>query len=164
MMLNDIRTLHAYNTWASTRIFDALASVSDEQYLADMKSSHGGIHSTLVHMVGAEKVWLERFQGEAQPFLSQNPPGSLAGLRGIWDATRAKTTAWLDRQSDQSLEGTFTLTTVKGDVFTHVFWQAFQHVVNHSTYHRGQVVTMMRQLGIKPPSTDLALYYRETRG
>ena len=51
---------------------------------------------------------------------------------------------------------------LKGETFTHVYWQAFQHVVNHSTYHRGQIITMLRQLGVKPPGTDLIMFYRGT--
>jgi uncharacterized damage-inducible protein DinB len=52
--------------------------------------------------------------------------------------------------------------TVNGDTFTHVFWHAFQHMVNHSSYHRGQIITMLRQLGEKPVTTDLIRFYRET--
>jgi uncharacterized damage-inducible protein DinB len=163
MTLFEIRTLHAYNSWASNRIFEALEAIPSEQYLQDMKGSHGGIHTTLIHMVGAEKVWLERFQGAAQPFLSENPPASFAELKSIWEKVGFDTAKWLGTQSDKSLQGTFTMKTLKGDSFTHVFWQAYQHVVNHSTYHRGQVVTMMRQLGVKPPSTDLIQFYRETK-
>jgi uncharacterized damage-inducible protein DinB len=163
MTLFEIRTLHAYNSWASNRIFEALEAIPAEQYLQDMKGSHGGIHTTLVHMVGAEKVWLERFQGAPQPFLSENPPPSLAELKSIWEKVGFDTAKWLGTQSDKSLQGTFTMKTLKGDAFTHVFWQAYQHVVNHSTYHRGQIITMMRQLGVKPPSTDLIQFYRETK-
>jgi uncharacterized damage-inducible protein DinB len=163
MTLFEIRTLHAYNSWASNRIFEALEAIPSEQYSQDMKGSHGGIRTTLVHMVGAEKVWLERFQGAAQPFLSENPPASLAELRSIWEKVGFDTAKWLGTQSDKSLQGTFTMKTLKGDTFTHVFWQAYQHVVNHSTYHRGQIITMMRQLGVKPPSTDLIQFYRETK-
>ncbi|MBX2991111.1 MAG: DinB family protein [Bacteroidetes bacterium] len=163
MTLLEIKTLHAYNAWASNQIFDVLATMPTGQYMQDMKASHGSIHNTLVHMVGAEKVWLERFQGAAQPFLSENPPPSLAEVKTIWGKTGFDTAKWLGAQSDKSLQGTFTMKTAKGDSYTHVFWQTFQHVVNHSTYHRGQIITMMRQHGVKPPSTDLIRFYREVK-
>ena len=162
MTLSELKLLHAYNSWANNRIFDTLAQTPSDKYMQDMKSSHGGIHGTLVHTVGAEKVWLERFMGEPQPFLSQNPPKSLQELKEIWVKVGFDTAKWLGTMSDKKLQDTFTMKTLKGDTFTHVFWQAFQHVVNHSSYHRGQIITMLRQLGEKPVSTDLILFYRET--
>jgi uncharacterized damage-inducible protein DinB len=52
------------------------------------------------------------------------------------------------------------VTPTSGGEYVHSYRQMFRHVVNHSSYHRGQVVTMMRQAGVKPPSTDLILFYR----
>lgn len=162
MTLQEIKTLHAYNAWANNRIFDALTTLTPEQYMQDMKGSHGGIHATLVHMVGAEKVWLERFLGSAQPFLSSDSLPSLAAVKDVWEEVGFNTAKWLGTMTDKKLGETFTMKTLKGDTFMHVFWQAFQHVVNHSTYHRGQIITMMRQLSVKPPTTDLIVFYRET--
>ena len=162
MTFNEIKTLHAYNSWADNRIFEAVAELPEEQYLQDMKNSHGGIHTTLIHMVGAEKIWLERFQGNPQPMLAQNPPKNLTDLKAVWEKVGYDTAKWLGTMSDKKLNETFTMKTLKGDTYTHIFWQAFQHLVNHSSYHRGQVVTMMRQLGAKPVSTDLIQFYRET--
>ena len=162
MTLSELKLLHAYNSWADNRIFEALAQLSPEQYTQDMKGSHGGIQSTLVHLVGAEKVWLERFQGDAQPFLSEHTPGSLADLKGIWEKVGYDTATWLNSMNDKKLQEAFTMKNLKGETFTHVYWQAFQHVVNHSTYHRGQIITMLRQLGVKPPGTDLIMFYRGT--
>ena len=162
MTLSELKLLHAYNSWAANRIFVALATIPTDKYMQDLKSSHGGIHGTLVHTVGAEKVWLERFQGAPQEFLSKNPPKSLAELKTVWEKVGYDTAKWLSSMSDKKLGETFTMKTPKGDTFTHVFWQAFQHVVNHSSYHRGQIITMLRQLGEKPVSTDLIQFYRET--
>ena len=162
MTLTEAKLFHAYNSWANNRIFDALAGLPEDQYLKEMKSSHGGIHGTMVHLVGAEKVWLERFHGAAQPFLSLSPPSSLTDLRSIWEKSGYDMAQWLGTMTDKKLTETFTMKTLKGDTFTHMFAHAFQHLMNHSTYHRGQVVTMLRQLGVKPPGTDLIQFYRET--
>jgi len=162
MTLHETKTLHAYNSWADNRIFDALESLPEEQYLRDLKSSHGGLHGTMIHLVGAEKIWLERFRGEAQPFLTKDPPPTLAALRKIWEDVGYQTAKWLGMMTDQKLAGTFAMKTLKGETQTHVFWQAFQHLVNHSSYHRGQIVTMLRQTGAPPPVTDMILFYRET--
>ncbi len=162
MTLTEAKLLHAYNSWASNRIFDALITLPPDQYLQDMKSSHGGIHGTLVHIVGAEKIWLERFKGAPQPFLTQDPPKSLSALKPVWEKVGYDTAKWLGAMTDKTLQETFTAKTLKGDTFTNSYWQAFQHVVNHSSYHRGQIVTMLRQHGAQPPTTDLILFYRET--
>jgi uncharacterized damage-inducible protein DinB len=162
MTLTEIKTLHAYNSWADNQVFELLSPMPEEQYLKDMNSSHGGIHGTMIHLVGAEKVWLERFHGRPQPFLTENPPKSLAELKLVWEKVGYDTAKWIASMNDRKLGETFTMTTTTGTTYTHVFWQAFQHLVNHSSYHRGQVVTLMRQLGAKPPATDLIRFYRET--
>lgn len=162
MTLLELKTLHAYNSWANNRIFEALAQLPETQYKQDMKSSYGSIHDTLIHIVGAEKLWLERFQGSPQAPLTQSPPGTLQELKTVWERVGFDTAKWLGTMTDKKLQETFTMKTLKGDQYTHVFWHAFQHLVNHSSYHRGQIITMLRQHGVKPPSTDLILFYRET--
>jgi uncharacterized damage-inducible protein DinB len=162
MTLSETKFLHAYNSWASNHFFNTLLQVPSEHYMQDMKSSHGALHGTLVHMVGAEKVWLERFQGAEQPFLSKNPPGSLGELKIVWEKVGYETAKWLASMTDKKLTETFTMKTSKGETFTHTFGQAFQHLVNHSSYHRGQIVTMLRQLDVKPPTTDMIRFIRET--
>lgn len=161
MTLQETKTLHAYNAWANNRIFDAVISLPGEQYTKDMKSSHSGIHGTLTHIVGAEKIWLERFTGSVQPFLKAAEISNVAELKKIWEKTGYETAKWLSMMGDKKLNEVFEMKTLKGDVYKHVYWQAFQHVVNHSSYHRGQIITMLRQIDAKPVSTDLILFYRE---
>jgi uncharacterized damage-inducible protein DinB len=162
MTLQEIKLLHAYNSWASNRIFDAVAQMTRDHYMQDLKASHGGIHGTLTHMVGAEKFWLSRWVGvpEAKLITPEEVP-SLPELKALWEKVGFDMAKFLGTMTDKKLAGTFAMTTSKGDTFTHVYWQAIQHVVNHSTYHRGQVVVMMRQLGVKPPGTGLNTFYRE---
>jgi uncharacterized damage-inducible protein DinB len=162
MTLAEAKFLHAYNAWADNRILEALALVPAEKYMRDMKSSYGGIHGTLVHIVSAQKVWLERFRGLPQVFLSAEAVKSLAEVKAIWEMVGYETAKWLGTMTDKKLADAFTFTTVKGETITHVFAIAFNHVVNHSSYHRGQIITMLRQLDEKPVSTDLSLFYRET--
>lgn len=163
MNLQQLRFLHAYNAWANNRIFDALAAMPEEEYRRDMTASHGSIHNTLVHMVGAEKIWLERWKGvQTEPFLKPGDVASLADLRQLWEKIGHATAQWLGGMNDRKLQETFTMKTLKGESFTHQYWQAFQHLINHSTFHRGQVITLMRQLGMVPPATDLIVFYRET--
>lgn len=162
MTLHEIKMLLAFNAWASNRVFEATAPLSAEQYMNDMKSSLGGIHGTLVHMVGAEKIWLARWQGRTEPFLTAADAPSRTALIEVWERTGLETARFLGTLTDKSLQQTVVVKTMKGEAHEYLLWQTFQHLVDHSTYHRGQVITLMRQLGVTPPSTGLLQFYRET--
>jgi uncharacterized damage-inducible protein DinB len=163
MTAQEIRTLHAFNSWASNRIFDAVAGLPDADVMKDLKASHASIHGTLLHMVGAEKIWLSRWAGkpDARLIVSGDAP-TLAAVRRVWEETGFAMAKFLGTMTDAKLKDTFTMTTATGAAFTHSYGQAIQHVVDHSTYHRGQVVLLLRQLGHTPPGTGLIAFYRET--
>ncbi len=161
MRLQEVTQLVAFNRWADTRFFEALRQLSAEQYGRDLQSSHGGIHGTMAHIVGVEKGWLRRWQ--RQPETVASPLGqiySLAELRAYWEDVCAETHQFLATLDDRKLQETLETTTLAG-AFTAPYWQMIQHVVDHSSYHRGQIVTMLRQLGVTPPSTGLMRFYRD---
>jgi uncharacterized damage-inducible protein DinB len=163
MTLREAKLLLAFNAWATQKIFDALAPLLPEQFTRDMKASHGSIHGTLTHLVAAEKMWLSRWVGK--PDAAMVKPGDvpgLADLKAVWEKTGLGTAQWLGALTDARLQETFTMTTVKGTTHTHTFAQALQHVVDHGTYHRGQIITLLRQIGVTPPSTGLIGFFRET--
>ena len=161
MNAGQVRELFEYNAWADRRIFDAVAQLPTEQYMRDLKSSFGGIHGTLAHIVGAEQLWLARWRGAPGSLLKGSEVGSLAELRKIWDGVEADRTTVLRGLTDQSLESPITIKPTGGGEFVHTLRQTLQHTVDHSSYHRGQIVTMLRQLGVKPPGTGLIGFYRE---
>lgn len=162
MNLTDVKLLFRFNAWANRIVFDALTPVPEAQYLEDLKSSHGGIHGTLKHLVGAEQVWLLRWQGTFDPKLvSATEARSLAELKSIWEEADGERGAFVSSWTEAKLLEKLSVTALSGAVYDQSHWQMSQHVVNHSSYHRGQIVTMMRQLGVKPPATDLIKFYRE---
>jgi uncharacterized damage-inducible protein DinB len=163
MTAQEIRTLHAFNSWASNRTFDALALIPDADIMKDMKSGLGSIHGTILHMVGAEKIWLSRWIGkpDARLIASADAP-TLAAVRRVWGETGFAMAKFLGTMTDAKLKDTFTMTTAAGATFAHSYAQAIQHVVDHSTYHRGQIALLLRQLGHTPPGTGLIAFYRET--
>lgn len=162
MNLLDVKQLFAYSAWATNRIFDAVAALPEEQYFRDMHSSHGGVHGTLTHFVGAEKIWLSRWVGQPMTTpLQAKEIASLAELKTLWETVGRETARFVATCNEKKLQETITITTLKGDKYTNSFAQMFQHVVNHSSYHRGQIVTLLRQLGAKPVSTDLILFFRQ---
>lgn len=162
MTLQEVKVLHAYNAWATNRMFETLAHVPEQQYKENRNASFGGLHGTLAHLVGAEKLWLARWIGRTEPMLNTAEVPSLVGLKALWETVGYETAKFIGGMTDKRLQETFVMKTTSGREFTHIYWQAIQHVVNHSTYHRGQLVTLLRQIGITPPQTDLIAFYRET--
>ena len=159
--MHEFLELFDYNGWANRTIFDAVAKLPDEQYFRDLKSSYGGVHGTLCHVVWAEELWLRRWQQQPNPAVAQGTDlKSLADVRGRWEKVDAERGRFVASLGAAQLEDTRLVKPSTGGEYVHTFRQMFRHFINHSSYHRGQIVTFLRQLGTSPPSTDLILYYR----
>lgn len=161
MNVAQVRELFEYNAWANRRLFEALAAVPTDDYLRDLKSSFGGLHGTLAHIVSAERLWLARWRGTVGSLLKGSEVGSLAELRTLWDGVEAERTEYLSQLTTPMLDSEIVIKPTTGGQFVHTLRQTLQHAVDHSSYHRGQIVTLMRQVGVKPPSTGLIGFYRE---
>jgi uncharacterized damage-inducible protein DinB len=160
--IEEVKELFDYNAWANRRLFEALAQLPAEQYSRDLKSSFGSIHGTLCHIVWAEQLWLHRWLGKAAPATPQGRDlVGLAEARTRWEAVDAARAAFLGGFTEPRLHDGVTIQPTSGGAYTHSFRQMFLHTVDHSSYHRGQIVTMLRQLDVKPPSTGLMGFYRE---
>ncbi len=165
MTITDLRLLLDYHYWARDRVLDAVAPLTPEQFTRDLGSSFRSIRDTLGHIYAAEWAWYSRWQG--------NPPTALlpfdlfpdvATLRAAWTDQEAKTRAFLEGLGEDGVGRVFEYTLISGQSGSSIFWHMLQHVVNHATYHRGQVTTMLRQIGAEPAKTmDLIAFYR-TRG
>src|SRR5437879_12420696 len=104
MNVTQIRELYEFNAWAHRRVFDALVPLPAAQYLEDRKSSHGGIHGTLCHIVWAEQLWLTRWLGAPPPAVAQGRDlGSLAEVRARWEDVETKRQAILEGLYDAKL-------------------------------------------------------------
>jgi uncharacterized damage-inducible protein DinB len=161
MTIQEIQKLFAYNSWATNRIFDALAALPEGQYLLDLKASHGGIHGTLTHLVAAEKIWLSRWVGKPESaLLSTGEVPSLSVLKAAWEDVAARTARFLSRLDDNRLQQPFEYSSLSSGSQTSTYQQTLLHLVNHSTYHRGQITALMRQVGGQPVKTDLIDFYR----
>src|SRR5216117_4198514 len=91
MTADETRELFGYNSWANRLLFDAAATLSDELYHRDLKSSFGGIHGTLAHIVWAEQLWLHRWLGRPNPAVPQGTDlRSLAEVRARWQEVEAE--------------------------------------------------------------------------
>jgi len=154
--------LYDYNAWANRRSLDAAEKLTSEQFTKPMGSSFGSVRDTLAHICGAEWVWLERFQGRSPASLPDaSECADVDSLRAKWMAQEARLLAFVGKLTQADLNRVMEYKTLKFGVYRNPLWQAMQHVVNHGTYHRGQVTTLLRQLGVQPILTDLMHYYRE---
>ena len=153
--------LFAYNAWANRQMFDAAGALPGDSYLRDLKSSHGGIHGTLAHIVWAEHLWLNRWLSKPNPAVPQGRDlRTLGEVRARWEEVEAERARFVAGFTEERLEETVRVKPTSGGEYLHSYRQMFRHFVTHSAYHRGQVVTLMRQVGVQPPRTDLILYYR----
>lgn len=154
--------LFGFCEWANHRFLDAVAPLDAEAFARDLAGSHGGIRGTLVHTYGAEWVWHQRFQGASPPALpGEDQITSVAGLRERWSTLEAERRAWLASLPEGAGERVVEYRTFRGDAFSSRLLPLVQHVTNHGSYHRGQVAVFLRQLGLKPPATDLVAFDRE---
>src|SRR5215471_11144495 len=161
MNLNDIRRLFDYTDYANGLALAAAEKLTGEQREYDFKCSHGSILGTLALMAGAEWVWLERWKGTPHPRIwtvdDFNFPGA-QNLRSRWGQVESERRELLENLTEEKLRQDLSYNNLKGEPFTLPLVDQMQHVVNHSTLHRGQVVGMIRQLGAQPPAVDM-LYY-----
>jgi uncharacterized damage-inducible protein DinB len=165
LSLEELRMLYAFNTWARKRMLDAVAQLDEGAYRKDLGNSFGSVHGTAVHILGAEEVWLKRWHGTSPTALaSPDAFASFAEVRRRWDALEAEYQRFLGSLMEKDVRRVFHYRDLRGNAYSTALWQAMQHVVNHSTYHRGQVTTLLRQLGAKPVATDLIAFYRQQAG
>ena len=159
----DLRTLVDFNYWARDRMLVAVEPLPADQYVRDLGNSFRSIRDTVVHTYSAEWVWYTRWQGESPtaPIPFDRFP-DLAGLGTAWRELERSIRGFVDGLDDAAFARVLDYRLMNGQPGRSAYWQMIQHVVNHGSYHRGQVTTMLRQLGAPPPkSTDLIAYYRE---
>jgi len=161
MTHTEIKNLISYDAWAMERILEVVSALPAEKYTQHLGSSHGGLHGTLVHAVAADRLWLDRLTGKSRPvMLSEKDLPTFAAVRDEWSKWRIEIEQYLQTLSDIRLGEQFSHQDSKGNTYRYPLYHVLQHLVNHSTFHRGQVVSMLRQQGAKPVNSDLIYYYR----
>ncbi len=162
MKPDEIVALTEFNFWADRRVLDAVEALTPEQLTKEMGSSYSSVKDTLAHIVGVEWVWLERLQGRSPSAIAPGQEYSdLAALRARWEEIEKNFGEYMEELTKAELDEVVEYKTMSFGPAKNPRWQMIQHVVNHGSYHRGQVITMLRQLGAKGVGTDLITYYRE---
>ena len=158
-MIENILLMARYNLWADERLVNTI--LNQEQGILDkeVKSSFNTLRDTLGHIYDAEKIWLSRLGGTV---LENWPSKTLDRFEPKMLLNESKgALAFVEDLNEQELNSLCTYKDLKGNFLSQAFWQILMHVFNHATYHRGQLVTMLRGLGVKDiPATDLIYYLR----
>lgn len=151
-----------YHYWAQERVFDTVAPLSTEQFTRDLGNSFPSVRDTLAHIHFAECIWYSRMQQESIPLPTAEMFPHLESVRRASVQHEARMRALVDRLGQDGINQRLDYTSrLDGKDHRSLYWQMFQHVVNHGTYHRGQVTMMLRLLGAKPVGTDLMVFYWE---
>lgn len=156
------RTLFGYNAWANRRTMEACAGLTAEQFTKEMGSSFPSVRETLTHIVWAEWLWLERWHGRSH---GPEPPwpafANVADVRREFEKVDGDLSGFVGGLKAADLERVHEYKNTAGKPNSSPMWEMLSHLANHSTYHRGQVTTLLRQLGSRPTATDLIAFYRE---
>jgi len=171
MTQDDIQLLYEYDRWANNRVLQAASTLSAEEFRRDLGGSFPSVRDTLVHIVGSEWSWLtywkERSPSSAfledvwtrqDALFSPNAFPDLAAVQLKWAEIEREQMEFVDHVTNETLGRVLPVRATQISL-AHLM----QHLANHSTYHRGQVALMMRQLAAEPVATDFALFLLEGR-
>ena len=157
--VDTLREMFDYNYWARDRQLEACAGLTQEQFLRPMGNSFASVRDTLAHLVAVEWIWLERWLGrfptklDAGAYSADRFP-TLGAIRDRWRTVEGNVRSYLSGLQDAALQLPLSYTNLKGERWTYPLWQTLWHLVNHQTYHRGQITTLLRQLGAAAPAID----------
>jgi len=153
--------LLGFHYWARDRVFTAVESLDAEQYARPMGSSFASIRDTLNHVFLAEWIWYTRWNGVSPTSFPTDEIPDLSTLRSRWSDLEGKVRDYLGNAGESGINRVINYRLMSGKEGASPLWQMVAHVVNHATYHRGQVTTMLRQLGAAPAKPmDMIAFYR----
>ncbi len=156
----------SYHLWANQLLLDRISALEPDVRMREVKSSFPTLQATVLHMWDAESVWWQRMK------LLEDIVAPSANFRGDWDeAARGllnqskQWQEWITQALEHVFDHEFIYQTSKKEKFKQPIYQVAMHVFNHGTYHRGQLVSMLRQLEVgNIPQTDFIVYSRKRLG
>jgi uncharacterized damage-inducible protein DinB len=162
MTLSEVVELFDYNDWANARLLGVCASLSQKHWSQDLGGSYPTLLSVVAHVVGGEWIWLKRWTGESPRstpgWFTDPAPSSLNDALGQVQQERRRLLGTL---TEEDLEREVPYTLLDGSTGALPLSSLLRHLVNHSTYHRGQIASMLRRLNVVPPATDLLIFAQQ---
>lgn len=151
-----------FNIWANNIVISWLEQINDDQWTQEIESSFNTIRETVLHIASAESAWYERMiKNKNIEWFQKSFTGNKQEVIELWKTKSQNILDFLNEFDETRMNEILAFTRLNGEKQTMPYFQIFAHVLNHSTYHRGQIVTMLRQSGFtNVSSTDLLGYYR----
>ena len=161
-----IRTLFGYTYWAFDLVWECIAQLSDEQFLEEINYSTGSIRNHVVHLMSGTNRWVKRLQGDdVPPHLYYEDFTTRDAVRARWDILRDETLAYVAGLDQKQLNETIPWELpARGLKLENRRWEILQHVANHATDHRSQMLAMLNtRFGIKTVEQDMLFYLLEIK-
>lgn len=162
MLIKELLQRHArYNQWAHKRLLDLINALTLEQQHVTIPSSFDSLYKTVFHIWGAESLWLGRLNKEPIKISGDPFNKSMETLSRALETLDHQWVDWFTSKEDNQLTEKIHYTNMAGQAFFEPYDLLLLHIFNHNTYHNGQLVTMLRALGVdKIPSTDFVAWTR----
>lgn len=158
-MQDDLFALYEYNRWATALLVKAVRQLSPEQYGQEPVPGWSSVRDTMIHVAGATDIWHRRLQGE--PVTSRPTELDLPTLDDVvrlFDKAHDAFDRLLPTLTPERLATILAYRSLAGDDYQLPVWAVLRHVVNHATYHRGQIASKLKRLGVDCPDTDFAFW------
>jgi len=157
--------LYNYSYWANQRYFAVAEGLTDEQLHRMQGHSWGDVHALLLHMLSSEWVWLQRWNGASpKGHLEKDDFPTLASVKERWAKQEAEMRAFLEAQTDESLQVVSAYTSFIGETFRVPLWQMLMHAANHETHHRGELAAMFALMDVSHPEEEVIQYFLNLSG
>ena len=166
LLLTDLE----YNIWANELLLDSTSQLTDEEYSRNFGASHASLVRTLRHIYDAERLWIHSLVSDSIPSIAEieaagaadqsRPDPTLDSLKDEWPEVWDEARRWVGPLDDNDLAKEINCRMRNGIDLPVPRWRVLRHMVNHSSIHRGQIITMLRALGQRPPNLDLFTYYQ----
>ena len=154
-----LQQLYDYNYWANKRYLAVAETLTEEQLFRKQGHSWDSVQAVLVHMMNSERMWPQRWRGEAGTFLEFNQFRTVASIREYWVEVENNMRAFIAGQTEQSLLRPVTYTNPKGETYTLPLWQMVVQPPNHNTHHRGELAAMFALMNIPHPEEEVVQYF-----
>ena len=158
-----LQQLSGYSIWANRVLIEVINSLPEELQKKEIASSFSSLYKTLLHMWDAESIWWKRIQAEETIIApSLNFAGSTKEMYDALLQRNKEWQQWIAAMQEDQLTGILEYRSLKGQAFKQPLYQVLLHLFNHGTYHRGQLVNMLRQLNVQEiPATDFIVWSRK---
>lgn len=153
----------SYNLWANEIVSDKLSSLPPDLLHENMQDSFGSIFKTVTHLWDVEELWWHRMQGTSlDEWPGINFTGDFPELKKSLLSISSRWLRWIKKMETNEFERIYDYKNSKGKSFRQPLSEVILHLFNHQTFHRGQVIVMLRQNGVKEiPPTDLIIFSRK---